>query len=90
MFAGVTAVGIFTTGHVGPEALDELIRVTRRGGIIVLTCKQSLWDASFGQRVERISEAGKVSIVERTEPYVSMPGEAGASKSFALALRVEG
>ena len=46
-FSAVTAVGVFTTGHVGPEALDELIRVTRKGGIIVLTCKQSLWDLSL-------------------------------------------
>jgi ubiquinone/menaquinone biosynthesis C-methylase UbiE len=87
-YASVTAVGVFTTGHVGANGLDELVRITRRGGIIVLTCKQSLWQPAFSQRVERFSSNGKVTIVEQTSPYVSMPGEVGASKSLAVALRV--
>ncbi|ASM73812.1 MULTISPECIES: class I SAM-dependent DNA methyltransferase [Roseobacteraceae] len=36
-YAGVTSSGTFTTGHVGPDALDEVMRVVRTGGRITLS-----------------------------------------------------
>src|SRR5207244_354759 len=36
-YAGIVSAGVFTSGHVGVEGLDELIRICRPGGIIVLT-----------------------------------------------------
>ena len=33
-YNGVTCVGTFTSAHVEPEALHELLRVTRLGGIV--------------------------------------------------------
>jgi predicted TPR repeat methyltransferase len=36
-YAGVVSSGTFTHGHVGPEALDELLRVTRSGGWIAIS-----------------------------------------------------
>ena len=36
-YAGVVSSGTFTHGHVGPEALDEVLRVTRSGGWIALS-----------------------------------------------------
>jgi ubiquinone/menaquinone biosynthesis C-methylase UbiE len=87
-FAGVISSGVFTTGHVGPEGLPELIRVTRSGGAIVLTVKTTLWDGGFRAAVEDHAAAGRLSIAERTGPYVSMPGEPGTIPSLAVALRV--
>ena len=87
-FAGVISVGVFTTGHVGAEGLDELIRICRNGGVIVLTVKNTLWEGSFGARVAEFVKAGKLAIAEETAPYVSMPGETGTIPSRALALRV--
>ena len=83
-FAGVISVGVFTTGHVGVEGLDELVRICRVGGVIVLTVKMAIWDAGFAARV---AELASVEIVEQTEPYVSMPGEDGTSPSLAVVLR---
>lgn len=37
IYAGVTSSGTFTHGHVGPEAIDELIRLVRSGGWIVIS-----------------------------------------------------
>ena len=31
-FAGTTCIGVLTIGHAPPEALDELVRVTKAGG----------------------------------------------------------
>ncbi len=85
-FAGIVAAGVFTTGHVGPEGLDELVRITRPGGVIVLTVKGSLWDGGFRQRIEALADAGLLSVAELTEPYVSMPGEKGTTPSRCVVL----
>ncbi len=38
-YTGATSSGTFTTGHVGPEALNEVMRVVRPGGRITLSIK---------------------------------------------------
>lgn len=87
-FAGIVSAGVFTTGHVGAEALPELIRICRRGGAIVLTVKNTLWEAGFAERVAELVRAGRVTRAEETQPYVSMPGEADTVPSRGLVLRV--
>ena len=86
-FAAVVSAGVFTTGHVGAEGLDELVRICSGGGAIVLTIKDSLWEGGFATRIAEFSAHGMLSIAEQTEPYVSMPGEAGTTPSRCLALR---
>jgi predicted TPR repeat methyltransferase len=86
-FAGIVSAGVFTTGHVGAEGLDELVRLTRPGGVIVLTVKTTLWDGGFSARVDEMAGDGLIGIAELTEPYVSMPGEARTVPSLATALR---
>ena len=34
---GIISAGTFTHGHVGPDAIDELIRVIKPGGLFVLS-----------------------------------------------------
>lgn len=85
-FAGIVSAGVFTTGHVGPEGLDELVRICRPGGAVVITVKDTLWE-DFAAHVAGFVEAGLVEIAEETEPYVSMPGEAGTIPSRGLVLR---
>lgn len=86
-FAGVVSAGVFTTGHVGAEGLDELIRITRPGGAIVLTIKDTLWDDGFAARLAAIAAEGRIAIAEETPSYVSMPGEALTVPARAVALR---
>ncbi|MBL9053967.1 MAG: class I SAM-dependent methyltransferase [Tabrizicola sp.] len=83
-FAAVISTGVFTTGHVGAEALPELVRITAKGGVIVLTVKGTLWDSGFADALS----AQPVDLLEATEPYVSMPGEAATTPSRAVAVRV--
>ena len=87
-FAGIVAAGVFSTGHVGANGLDELIRICRREGVIVLTVKNALWDNGFAAVISELGRSGRVGLIEETAPYVSMPGEAGTSPSRALALRI--
>jgi len=85
-FAGIVSAGVFTTGHVGPEGLDELVRICRPGGVIVITVKDTLWPA-FAAHVAGFAATGSVAVAEETEPYVSMPGEAGTIPSRGLVLK---
>ncbi|MDO8884544.1 class I SAM-dependent methyltransferase [Pseudotabrizicola sp.] len=83
-FAAVISTGVFTTGHVGAEALPELIRITHSGGPLVLTVKTTLWAGGFSAVLN--ATAG-ITVVETTAPYVSMPGEAGTIPSLAVVIR---
>lgn len=80
-FQAVISTGVFTTGHVGAEALPELARILAVGGPMVLTVKTTLWQDGF-EAVLRGMDS--LLVVEVTEPYVSMPGEVGTVPSLAV------
>jgi len=86
-FAGIVSAGVFTSGHVGVEGLDELVRICRPGGVIVLTVKDTLWEAGFPDAVQALEAAGLARVEEETPPYVSMPNEEGTVPSRGLVLR---
>ena len=87
-YAGIISAGVFTSGHVGAEGLDELIRICRPGGVIVATVKNTLWEDGFAARIADLEMQGVISRVEETAPYVSMPGETGTVPSRGLVLQV--
>lgn len=87
-YAGVISAGVFTSGHVGVEGLDELLRICQPGGFVVLTVKGTLWDGGFSARVGEFVRKGVIEIAELTEPYVSMPGEVATTPSMGVALKV--
>lgn len=87
-YAGIASAGVFTTGHVGVEALPELLRICRPGGVIVLSVKLPLWEQGFAATLGEHAARGRLAIAEVTQPYVSMPGEPGTVPSLAAALRI--
>ncbi len=82
-FAGVVCAGVLTTGHVGTEALPELVRSTTSGGILILTVKETLWT---GEMSDCLAGFG-LEIIDATQPYLSMPGAQSATPSRAVALK---
>lgn len=44
-YAGAVSSGTFTHGHVGPQALDEVLRVVRPGAVIALSINAEHWEA---------------------------------------------
>jgi predicted TPR repeat methyltransferase len=55
VYDGVVSSGTFTTGHVGPDGLDELLRVTKPGGLITLSInKQHFKSTRFADKLETI------------------------------------
>lgn len=74
----VTCVGTFTLGHVGPDpALRELVRVTRRNGIVVATILEEVWvSGGFKAEVESLKAENLVTVVsEELIDYVKGHGD---------------
>ena len=46
LFDAVICAGTFTCGHVGPEALREMVRITKQEGYICFTVRKQEWEAS--------------------------------------------
>lgn len=56
-YSGVVSSGTFTTGHVGPSALAELLRVARRGAQFALSINAKHYDsAGFAAAFDALSE----------------------------------
>ena len=65
-YAGVVSSGTFTSGHVGPEGLNELIRVTRTGGLVAISINAKHYEsAGFATKLE--SSKAKISDLSLTE-----------------------
>ena len=45
-FDAIICAGTFTCGHVGPEALREMVRITKQDGYICFTVRKQEWEAS--------------------------------------------
>ena len=45
-YGAIVSAGTFTHGHIGPDVLDELLRVTRPGGLFVFTIHYKLYKKS--------------------------------------------
>ena len=46
LFDAIICAGTFTCGHVGPDALREMVRITKQGGYICFTVRKQEWEAS--------------------------------------------
>ncbi len=59
-YDAVISVGTFTCGHVGPEALDELVRITRPGGFVCFTVRAQAWEEDdYRTKVGVIEASGR-------------------------------
>lgn len=55
-YGAIVSSGTFTHGHVGPEALDELLRIARPGAVFVLSINAEHFDArGFGQKFKSLA-----------------------------------
>ena len=57
-YGAIVSAGTFTHGHVGPDVLDELLRVTRSGGLFVFTIHYKLYKkAGFDKKILEIEKS---------------------------------
>lgn len=75
-YDAITCIGTFTSTHVVPEALRELVRLTRSGGFVVFTVRDEYWEATkFIDLLIELHSQRLVCIEEiRVEPYIHSEG----------------
>lgn len=89
-FAGVLGLGILIPGHAPPEALDELVRVTKPGGVLVYNVGAEEYATSgFKEKHDALEKEGKWEFVEAAEPFRSVPLAVDSFKSLVVAYRVK-
>lgn len=75
-YDAIISVGTFTCGHVGPEAFAELIRITRPGGYLCFTVRDSAWKKdNYRVAMDYIEKSGAWKCVEeQTTDYIQEDG----------------
>ncbi len=75
-FAGLISSGTFTHGHVGAEALDELIRILAPGAVAAISIRDTVWDSqNFASTFARLQSAEKITPAIRTAERIYRSGE---------------
>ncbi|NQV45203.1 MAG: class I SAM-dependent methyltransferase [Rhodospirillales bacterium] len=73
-FDATACIGTLTTGHAPAEGIDELVRVTRSGGVLVVTLNLDTYsDDGIRDRTEALEAEGRWSLVESSGPLPLMP-----------------
>lgn len=83
-YAAAVAAGVFTTGHVGTRGFDTLSSLVVTGGWMIITVKSTSWEEGFSDYMGAKESSGEIKILEKTEPYNSIPGAPTNAPSFAL------
>ena len=61
----VTCVGVFSFGHVFPDACDELLRGLKSGGLFIIALNEPYWDkGDLSDKLNSLEAAGKIRILE--------------------------
>ena len=75
-YGAAISVGTFTHNHVGPDGLDEVLRIVAPGGIASITVNGDAYVADgYRARFDALVDAGACSILEeRDEEYIVSRG----------------
>ena len=64
-YSGMISTGTFTHGHVGPDGIDELLRIARPGACCVIGVNASVFESDgFKDRFERYASEGVIQGLE--------------------------
>ena len=64
-YSGLVSSGVFTHGHLGPDALAELLRVVRPGSVGVIGVNASIFESNgYKDRLERYAADGVIGDLE--------------------------
>jgi len=63
---GITAVGVFSFGHVAPRAIDEFLRILVTGGNFVIGLNDQFYDeGTFREKLDALENSGNISILSK-------------------------
>lgn len=83
-YDAVTCVGTLTKGHVGPDAIGELVRVVKKDGVISATVKDDVWESGgFKAKVDDLVNSRDVELL-RTETIGLKKSDQSGGMLFVL------
>lgn len=75
-YCGVVSAGTFTLGHVGPDAIDELLRIAKSGALFVLSINKAHYEtAGFAEKM--VSIKGKIENLSLKDVAIYGPNSTG-------------
>ena len=79
-FDVVLCTGVLTSGHVGSKAINELIRVTKNKGFLILSIAESIYEElGFKDEIEQNKE--KISKIKVSKPFIALPNHKSSATS---------
>ncbi len=72
-FAASLCIGAMAPGHAPPETFEELVRVTRPGGAIVVTLRVDKGVDEYTNLIDALESERAIGVALRSEPFASMP-----------------
>lgn len=89
-FAVTYAIGALAPGNAPPESLNEFVRVTKPGGLVIWSTHARINERTQGFHDCRyaLTEAGRWTLEFETEPFVSIPSGDAAITHFVFVYRV--
>ncbi len=79
-FNAVLCTGVLTSGHVGPVAIKELIRLTKKKDYLILSISESIYE-KFGFRKEIEKRANEISKIFISKPFIALPNHKSSARS---------
>lgn len=74
-YDAVTAVGAFSFAHVDPDALEEMIRVLKPGGPLIIGINEKYHDEGrVSAKLESLEAQGKLEVIKK-EKGAHLPGD---------------
>ncbi len=88
-FAAVVATGVFAAGHAPPESFDDLIRITRPGGYMIVSVRTDVYlEGGFKEKQEALEKEEKWQLVDASAPFAHLRFEDPDLKIQVFAYRV--
>ncbi len=79
-FDVVLCTGVLTSGHVGAKAINELIRVTKNKGYLILSIAESIYEKlGFKDEIEKNRE--QLLKINISKPFIALPNHESSATS---------
>ena len=88
-FGAVVSTGVFAAGHAPPESFDDLIRVTKPGGYMILSVRTDVFEeGGFKEKQEALEREHKWQLVDVSASFAHLRFEDPDLKIQVFAYRV--
>lgn len=74
-YDAATCVGVFSFGHVSPDALEEILRIVKPGGPVIIGLNELYYDkGDLTRKMTSLKDAGRLEVLSQ-EKGDHLPGE---------------